>query len=123
MNPNNNHMAWVLTQATKLKAGVWPGHQLNTFCINHLQDSKRCPVQPTEYRLHWVAAPVYLIIYLHNIAKILEYEVAHDVIIFLGRMVLIVNGAYRGTKAILESIDVEKFSVTVKLAEVRKRNH
>ena len=36
----------------------------------------------------------------------------------LGRMVLIVNGAYRGTKAILESINTDKFSVTVKLAEV-----
>ena len=32
---------------------------------------------------------------------------------------LIVNGAYRGTKAILEAINTEKFSVTVKLAEVR----
>lgn len=37
----------------------------------------------------------------------------------LGRMVLIVNGAYRGTKAVLEAINTEKFSVTVKLAEVR----
>lgn len=37
----------------------------------------------------------------------------------LGRMVLIVNGAYRGTKATLEAINTEKFSVTVKLAEVR----
>ena len=32
---------------------------------------------------------------------------------------LIVNGAYRGTKAILEAINTEKFSVTVKLAEAR----
>ena len=32
---------------------------------------------------------------------------------------LILNGAYRGTKATLEAINTEKFSVTVKLAEVR----
>ena len=31
---------------------------------------------------------------------------------------LIVNGAYRGTKAVLEAINTDKFSVTVKLAEV-----
>ena len=34
---------------------------------------------------------------------------------------MIVNGAYRGTKAVLEAINTEKFSVTVKLAEVN--NH
>ena len=36
----------------------------------------------------------------------------------VGRMVMVVNGAYRGTKAVLEAINTEKFSVTVKLAEV-----
>jgi len=41
--------------------------------------------------------------------------------LLLGRMVLIVNGAYRGTKAVLQSIDTEKFSVTVKLAEVNSK--
>ena len=40
--------------------------------------------------------------------------------LLLGRMVLIVNGAYRGTKAVLQSINTEKFSVTVKLAEVKQ---
>ncbi|XP_065909582.1 DNA/RNA-binding protein KIN17-like isoform X2 [Dysidea avara] len=35
----------------------------------------------------------------------------------IGRMVMVVNGAYRGTKAVLEAINTKKFSVTVKLAE------
>ena len=36
---------------------------------------------------------------------------------------MVVNGAYRGTKAVLEAINTKKFSVTVKLAEVIFQYH
>jgi hypothetical protein len=35
-----------------------------------------------------------------------------------GMPVMVVNGAYRGTRAILESIDVDNFCATVKIDQV-----
>ncbi len=40
-------------------------------------------------------------------------------ILYVGRPVQVVNGAYRGLRAIMESINVSQFSATVKIDQVR----
>ena len=37
---------------------------------------------------------------------------------YIGKPVLVVNGAYRGLRAILESLDTDNFCVSVKINQV-----
>ncbi len=51
---------------------------------------------------------------------VIKLDQAHleTVLPSLGKSVLVLNGAYRGETATLESIDVDKFSATIKMTSV-----
>ena len=52
---------------------------------------------------------------------VMEEGESNFILLFVsGNPVLVVNGAYRGTRAILESIDIDKFCATIKIDQVPK---